>query len=100
MMVPTEEATDNVRSNLEPTVKRMRTGAKLEVLVGNGRSYQEVVHESSVEADLIFMEIASPEESEDFTAYYEKLRASMEDMPSTVFFLAAEPMDFKEILSD
>lgn len=100
MVVPTEEAVKGVRANVGPIVERMRTGARLEVLVSQRRAFKEVVHESSRDADIIFMGMAAPEDTEDFTAYYQDLRASMADMPTTVFFLSSGPMDFAEMLTD
>ncbi len=100
MMVETEAAAADVRSNIEPIVQRMRTGAELEVIVSEGRSFEQVVHTSSRDADLIFLGMAAPDETNDFTAYYETLRAKTEPLPTTVFFLAAEPMAFEDMLID
>ena len=100
MMVETEAAAADVRSNIEPILQRMRTGAELEVIVSGGRSFEQVVHTFSRDANLIFLGMAAPDETNDFTAYYETLRAKTEPLPTTVFFLAAEPMAFEDMLID
>ena len=100
MMVETEAAAEDARSNIEPILQRMRTGAHLEVIVGGGRSFEHVLHTSSQDADLIFLGMAAPDETNDFTAYYDTLRAKTEPLPTTVFFLAAEPMAFEDMLTD
>ena len=100
MMVETEAAAEDAQSNIEPILQRMRTGAELEVIVSGGRSFEQVVHTSSRDANLIFLGMAAPDETNDFTAYYETLRAKTEHLPTTVFFLAAEPMAFEDMLMD
>ncbi len=100
MMVETEAAAEDAYSNINPILQRMRTGAELDVIVSRGRSFEEVLHTSSRDANLIFMGLAAPDETDHFTAYYEALRAKTEDLPPTVFFLAAEPMAFEEMLID
>jgi hypothetical protein len=64
--------------------------------VANGRPFVEVMRESSARADLIFLGIREP--GEEFVAYYERLRASVEGMPTTAFVLAAEDLPFAEIV--
>lgn len=100
MMVDSEAAAEDVRANLQPLIKRMRIGAALQVIVSNGRSFEEVLQASSRDADVIFLGMADPGSVENYTAYYETLRAKTEPLPTTIFFLAAEPIEFEDILAD
>ncbi len=97
MVVPDEEAARGARQNLEAMAAKIRTGAEPHVLTSNGRSFFDILQESSKDADLVFMGIASPKEGE-FEEYYAELRARTEGLPSTVFVLAAEEIAFQEVL--
>ena len=99
IVVPNSAAAEGVESNLAPIVNRLRTGAALDVLVSEGRSFDEILRSSSADADLIFLGMAAPSESVDFASYYEQLRARTDGMPTTVFVLAAEDIGFEEVLA-
>jgi solute carrier family 12 sodium/potassium/chloride transporter 2 len=96
MVVPTGAAAQDAQANLEEIVAESRTGAIPQVLVSNGRSFEEMLHTSSQDADLVFLGMAEPHEN--YVAYYEGLRARTQEMPSTVFVLAAEEIAFREML--
>jgi hypothetical protein len=97
MVVPDEEAARGARKNLESMAARTRTGAEPHVLAANGRPFFDILHESSTDADLVFMGIARPETG-GFEEYYAELRERTEGLPSTVFVLAAEEIAFREVL--
>jgi hypothetical protein len=96
MVVPNEAAAESARANLAPTITQLRTGAELDVIVGNGRPFDEILHTHSKDADLVFMGMAAP--NGDFTAYFEQLRTRTDGLPSTVYVLAAEEIAFREVL--
>ncbi|HSG10093.1 MAG TPA: hypothetical protein VLA36_17165, partial [Longimicrobiales bacterium] len=97
MVAPTAQAAADAKANLTSVLAQTRTGLTPEVLVGDGRPFTEILHESSQGADLILMGMASPE-GRDFAAYYEGLRSWTVDLPCTVFVLAAEDVAFREVL--
>ncbi|MFQ5536334.1 MAG: Na-K-Cl cotransporter [Gemmatimonadota bacterium] len=97
MVVPTASAAEGARSNLERLMEQTRTGLVPEVLVGDGRPFWEILHDSSRGADLVLMGMAAPE-GDDFVRYYEELQARTEGMPCTVFVLASEDVAFREVL--
>ena len=99
IVVPNNSAAEGVETNLAPIVNRLRTGATLDVLVSEGRSFDDILRSSSADADLIFLGMAAPSESVDFASYYEQLRARTDGMPTTVFVLAAEDIGFEEVLA-
>lgn len=97
MVVPDDEAALEARKNLKSMAEKTRTGAEPHVLASNGRPFFEILHESSKDADLVFMGIASPAPGE-FEEYYSQLSKRTEGLPSTVFVLAAEEIAFREVL--
>jgi hypothetical protein len=96
MMVHDEKAAKDARRNLSAVIKKLRTGAKLEVIVSNGRSFDEVLYESSSNADLLFMGMALPDEN--FVQYYENLQKRINKLPTTILVMAAEEISFGEVL--
>ncbi|MDX1674775.1 MAG: amino acid permease, partial [Longimicrobiales bacterium] len=98
LMVPNDEAADAARKNLESIIAGLRIGAEAEVLVGPRESFPDVLQRSSAEADLVFLGLAEPARVDDFPAYYERLQRMTDTMPTTAFVLAAEDLDFAEVL--
>ncbi len=98
MVTPNEEAAESARRNLTPVVDQLRTGASLDVVVAQGRSFDDILHESSRNADLIFLGMREPAETDDYVDYYRLLRERTEELPTTVFVLAAEEIAFGEVL--
>ena len=72
MLVQDEKAAKDAERNLSSMVKKLRTGARLEVIVSEGRSFDEVLHESSANADLICLGMATP--GKNFEEYYRKMQ--------------------------
>ena len=98
LMVPHPEGAEAARQNLEGIIGELRIDAEAEVLVGPRESIAETLCRSSADADLVFLGLAAPDRVDDFTAYYERLQRMTDGMPTTAFVLAAEELDFAEIL--
>ena len=96
MMVRDELAAIDAEKNLSLLLKKLRTGAKLEVIPSNGRRIDEIIHDSSSDADLVFMGMAKPDEN--FVAYYKKIQTWINKLPSTILVLAAKDISFGEVL--
>jgi amino acid transporter len=96
MMIPNKEAAKTAEENLNSMVQRLRTGAECKVIYGEGRSFPDVLRESSNQADLIFMGMATPDKN--FVSYYENLQRTLEGLPSTVLVLAGREISFGEVL--
>jgi solute carrier family 12 sodium/potassium/chloride transporter 2 len=96
MLVPSPEAAAGAEPNLRAIVRTMRSGARAEVLVSDGRPFVEIMRESSRDADLILLGMRDPDE--EFLAYYGRMQAAVKDMPTAAFVLAAEDMPFGEIV--
>jgi solute carrier family 12 sodium/potassium/chloride transporter 2 len=98
LVVPDEAAATAARSNLDDLIKQMRIGAIPQILVADERSFDDILHESSQKADLVFLGMATP--LENFTHYYEQLQQRAAGLPTTVFVLAAPDFAFGEVLTE
>ena len=99
MVVADPQAADEVEKNLVQILDRIRIDAEPEVMVSNGRSFDDVLHESSQDADLVLMGMAKPGETEqDFVTYYQDLHNRLTNLPTTIMVLAAEEISFGEVL--
>lgn len=100
LVVSNSTAARAARANLVQLIKDLRIEAIPKVLVADGRSFDEILQTSSEQADLIFLGMATPEETNDFRQYYERLQARVAGLPTTLFVLAAPGFAFEEVLSE
>lgn len=98
MMVHQEKALQSTRSNLQQVVESIRTNAKTEVILSEGRSFEEVLKASSQDADIVFLGLATPDQTDDFTTYYQNIQSRLKGLPSTVMVMAAEEISFGKVL--
>lgn len=96
MVVSSEKGAADAQKNLTEISKKLRTGAKAQVIVSNGRSFDEILHESSKETDLIFMGMAEPDEN--FLSYYGDIQKRLKGLPTTILVLAGEEISYGEVL--
>ena len=97
MVVPTEAAADDARRNLTNMLEQTRTGLRATVMVSDGRPALDLLHDSSLGADLILMGMARPDQG-NFAEYHDELRTRTSDLPCTVFVLASEDVAFRDVL--
>ncbi|MGB7439486.1 MAG: Na-K-Cl cotransporter [Coleofasciculaceae cyanobacterium] len=97
LVVANEAAAQAARTNLDLMIEQLRIGAKSQVIVANGRPFNEILRRSSEGADLVFLGMAQPEEN--FSAYYERLQELATGLPATVLVLAAPDFAFSEVLT-
>lgn len=96
MVVDNDNAEEGAKKNLDQIVKKIRIGAKPEIIVSNGRPFNEILRESSKDADLVFLGMAAPDKN--FTSYYEGLQSKLKGLPTTIMVLASEESTFGEVL--
>jgi solute carrier family 12 sodium/potassium/chloride transporter 2 len=97
MVAPSEEAAGNAKENLSAMLSRMRIGFQYHILVAKGENFWDILTRESANSDLVMMGLALPEE--DFKGYYSKLKERTRNLPSKVFVLAAQDIEFEEVLS-
>ena len=96
MVVKHENAVEGIRKNLEKILNKIRIEASIELILSKDRSFKEILHDSSSNADLILLGMATP--GDDFVAYYDSIQERLKDMPTTALVLAGEEMSFGEVL--
>jgi amino acid transporter len=98
LVVADDAAAVAANNNLKNFVQKLRIDLIYEVLIAKGRSFTEILRQSSEDADLIFLGMARPQDN--FMDYYENLQRRVSDLPSTVFVLAAPNFAFGEVLTE
>lgn len=96
LVVPDQSAAAQAQSNIDDLVQNLRIDAVTHVLVADGRSFDEILHQSSHQADRIMLGIAEP--LDDFQDYYASLQKRLQGLPSTILVLAAPNFAFTEVL--
>jgi amino acid transporter len=99
VVAETEAQVDERETTLRPIIDQLRTGATLNVILQQGRSFDEIVHDTSADADIVFLGMATPDEQNDYVSYYTGLHERTAGLPPTVFVLAAEDISFREVLA-
>lgn len=100
LVVPDRTAAETTQANVDRLIQEVRINAISQILVSEGRPFYDILHESSGDADLIFLGMATPREDFDFRSYYENLQARTANLPTTALVLAAPGFAFGEVLSD
>ena len=99
LVVADDSAARAAKENVKHLIEKLRLSAVPTILVSQGRSFKEILHSSSVDADLVFLGIRKPNQ-EKFREYYENLQVLASGLPTTVMFVLAAPgFAFEEVLS-
>lgn len=98
LVVNHQNAVPPARDNLNQLLRELRISATPQVIVADGRSFNRILQQTSRNADLIFLGMATPDEN--FMTHYEDLQEKVAELPSTVFVLAAPDFSFSEVFND
>ncbi|NBD18534.1 MAG: Na-K-Cl cotransporter [Cyanobacteria bacterium] len=98
LVVNHQTAVPPARNNLNQLITELRMSATPQVIVADGRSFERILRQTSRNADLIFLGMATPDEN--FVRYYEELQQKVAGLPSTAFVLAAPNFSFSEVFND
>ncbi len=96
LVVPDQSAAATAKQNINVLVQTLRIDAEICILVAEGRSFDEILYESSRDADQVILGIAEP--NENFCDYYATVEERIRDLPSTMLVLAAPSFAFAEVL--
>jgi len=96
IMVDNLAAKKKVERNLRHIIDEIRISAEVDIILSNGRTFPEVLKNSSSEADLVIMGLAKPDD--DFVSYYKKIHDMTKSMPTTLFVLAGQDISFGDVL--
>ena len=97
MVLPSEEAAKGARENLEKIIMEMRVAFDYKVIVSEDRVFWDIFAEESKDSTMVMMGLKTPDES--FNEYYKKLKENTNAIKNKVFFLAAEHIEFKDVLN-
>ncbi|QCS50469.1 MULTISPECIES: amino acid permease [Cyanophyceae] len=98
LVVQDATAAQAARLNLESLISSARIKAEPMVIIAGDRSFEDILYQSSASADLVFLGMARPHEPADFQDYYKSLSQRAQNLPSTVFVLAAPDFAFAEVV--
>ena len=98
LVVADESGVQSARENVNSVVEGLRLGVEVKVIVGNERSFPQILRETSKQADLIFLGL--PEPKANFREDYDRLMSWTEELPTTILVLAASDYDYEEVLTE
>jgi solute carrier family 12 (sodium/potassium/chloride transporter), member 2 len=98
MVVPNLDAELEVKRNFSRLFSEMRTGLSFKTIVDDKRDFWSILHQESAESDLVMLGMAHPEGAEDFARYFEGLKKHTSGEAAKVFVLAAQDIEFQELL--
>lgn len=96
MVVANKAAAIGAEQNLANMIKKMRSNASYEIIISGGRSFPEILANSSSEADLVFLGLKEPDD--EYVEYYSQLQAKTSSLKNKVFILAGEDVPFEDVL--
>lgn len=96
LVVPDQQAAATAEQNMNELTEKLRIDAVIHVLVADGRSFDEILHQSSRHADMVILGLAEP--GDNFQEYYTTIQNRLTDLPSTILVLAAPNFAFVDVL--
>lgn len=96
-VVQNPNAADAAEANIQALVKTLRIGATYQVIIGDGRSFDAILHDSSHNADVVFLGMATPEQV-NFGEYYPQFYERTRGLPSVVYVMAAPGFSYGQVL--
>lgn len=97
MVVSTEEAVDGVRNNLQEILSNIRVDFSHKIIVSNGREFWDILESESHDSTMVMMGLKEPDEQ--FYDYYSNLVNKTKSIPNKLFLLAAEEINFTDVLN-
>ncbi|HSR87315.1 MAG TPA: hypothetical protein VLL07_00045, partial [Pontiella sp.] len=100
-IVASEEELESAKTRLDTFIEEQRIPAETEVLIKHHAGYFDMIRMSSADAGLVFMGMRPPREDEsieDYGRYYGTLIETTKNMPPLAFVLAAEPIEFQQLI--
>ena len=93
------EAVPRALSNLAHIVEGLRMSAVPQVLVRDGRPFDDLLVEKSADADFVLLGMAEPgDDTANYASYIHKVQERGRRLPPAAFVLAAEGIRFSQVL--
>ena len=96
MVLDSENAAVEARKNITELLKKVRIDIQQNLIVSYGQSFDDLRSKISAKADLVMF--GMPEPGDNFLNYYTTMIRKIEGSPSTMFVLAAQDVNFEEVL--
>jgi hypothetical protein len=96
MVVKSENAAVEAKKNITSMAKNVRINIKDNLIVSHGKPFDELLRKISLKFDLVILGMAEP--GDNFLQYYQAMIQRVEKLPSTLFVLAGQDVDFEEVL--
>ncbi|MFA0960264.1 Na-K-Cl cotransporter [Roseivirga sp. BDSF3-8] len=97
MVVSSQEAAQNADENLSEMITNMRMSFSKKIIVQEDETFWTIMQRESAGADLVMLGLAAPKEN--FAEYYSRLKNNTDAIPTKVYVLAAQDIEFKEVLT-
>ncbi|MDF7807704.1 hypothetical protein P4E94_09670 [Pontiellaceae bacterium B12219] len=100
-IVDTPEEHAAAKERLNSFIEEQRIPAEADVLIKDQPSFYDIIRKSSPNAGLVFMGMRPPraeETYEEYAQYYGDLMDATKGMPPLAFVLAAEKIEFREVI--
>ena len=100
-IVETEEERETALARLESFIEEQRIPATAEILIRKTPNIFDLIRQSSANAGLVFLGMRPPgneESAEDYATYYAHLIQATEQMPPLALLLAAENIEFRQVI--
>ncbi len=92
-----ESASEGAEKNLDILIKKMRIDVKKEIINSEGKSFFEILKAHSKRTDLTFLGLKEPG-GDEYGQYIRDFIDETSDLPTTVFVLAGQKVDFSKVL--
>ena len=90
-------AMEEAKKNLDKLISEMRIDIGQEIILSEGRSFPDILNESSANADLVLLGLKKPDEN--YEEYLDKFFEQISDLPSTLIVLAGQKLEFNKVLN-
>ena len=99
LVVPNASGAQDAKANLNAMLTELRISAIPSVIVANNRPFERILHDTSSDADVIFLGMATPTDR-NFTEYYEQMHVRTANLPTVIYVMAAADFAFGEVLTE
>jgi len=97
MVVPSDNAANEARKNISRLVNNVRIDIEDHLIVARGRPFETILRRVSSNSDLVILGLAEPRGN--FEEYYDQfINVKTGGIPSTLFVLAAQDINFEDVL--
>jgi len=97
MVVPSKSALLDTQKNLSNIISDMRINLKSKIIVSEQEKFWDILKQESAKSDLVMLGLKTPDEH--FNEYYQKLKEDTRDLHGKIFVLAAQDIEFKDVLN-